>query len=287
VGLVAATVVIGALAVVYLVFLGGEEAGESPQVAQTSAPTPVPPAGEAERVVDEPLPEPPPLEDRVSVVDLTAPVEVPSSAERAPTQAADPADTPARSLETVTAPAFGSTETPVAEATPKSAEAPVDPAAASSEPVEAAAVPVIRRAQTPPQDPLTAPATATKTETTGEAPPPQRVAPTADVEPEETETPEVEPAATEPVVVPPQVLQRVEPKYSAKAVKSVDNPVVALRVLVDQQGKIARVLVDEGIPGSELEGAAVSAVLRWRFRPATENGVPVKAWTTVRFVFED
>jgi TonB family protein len=56
---------------------------------------------------------------------------------------------------------------------------------------------------------------------------------------------------------------------------------------VDQQGKIARVLVDEGIPGSELEGAAISAVLRWRFRPATEDGVPVKAWTTVRFVFAD
>jgi protein TonB len=108
----------------------------------------------------------------------------------------------------------------------------------------------------------------------------------AKVEPTEPEPAAAPPVAAEPVIVPPEVLQRVEPSYSAKAVKGLDNPVIALRVLVDQQGKIARVLVQEGIPGSELEGAAISAVLRWRFRPATEDGVPVKAWTNVRFVFQ-
>jgi protein TonB len=81
-------------------------------------------------------------------------------------------------------------------------------------------------------------------------------------------------------------VNRVAPTYSAKALKGLDHPVIALRVLVDQQGKIARVVVEEGIPGSELEAAAISAVLRWSFRPATEDGLAVKAWTTVRFEFQ-
>jgi protein TonB len=102
---------------------------------------------------------------------------------------------------------------------------------------------------------------------------------------EETVPETSNPAAAEPGKVPPEVLQRVEPTYPAKALKGVDDPVVVLRIRVDEQGKISRVLVDKGIPGSILESAAISAVLRWTFRPATENGTPVESWTTARFDF--
>ena len=47
-----------------------------------------------------------------------------------------------------------------------------------------------------------------------------------------------------------------------------------------------RVVVDRGIPGSDLEAAAIDAVLRWDFRPAKEDGRPIRAWVTERFVFE-
>lgn len=61
---------------------------------------------------------------------------------------------------------------------------------------------------------------------------------------------------------------------------------MVLKVLVSERGSIVRVLVEEGIPGSELEAAAISAVLRWKYQPATESGKPVKAWAKARFVFE-
>jgi protein TonB len=83
------------------------------------------------------------------------------------------------------------------------------------------------------------------------------------------------------------VLERVEPTYSAAALKKADgSAVIVLRVLVDEQGRISRVVVDQGLPGSELESAAISAVLRWRFQPATEGGAPVAGWTSARFEFK-
>jgi len=182
-------------------------------------------------------------------------------------------------MRTETAPRTERTTSSVGSS-PKPSPSTVEPANPVVAPVP---VPVpVPEAKTPPQR-ESKPTPEPREQAPTAQPAPSRTAPVEKVDPE----PAAAVIVAEPVVVAPEVLQRVEPQYSAKAVKGLDNPVVALRVLVDQQGKIARVLVDEGIPGSELEGAAISAVLRWRFRPATEDGVPVKAWTTVRFVFED
>ena len=38
----------------------------------------------------------------------------------------------------------------------------------------------------------------------------------------------------------------------------------------------SRVVVDKGTLHKDLEAAAISAVLRWVYKPATENGVPVE-----------
>jgi hypothetical protein len=46
-----------------------------------------------------------------------------------------------------------------------------------------------------------------------------------------------------------------------------------------------RVVVEQGLAGSELEAAAIDAVLRWDYHPATENGHTIRAWTTEEFVF--
>jgi TonB family protein len=298
VGLVGASVVVGSLAVAYFVFLGGgDNSNESPQVARASlaapTPTPAPPPAapiETEEPVEaDPLPEPPPLDDTNPPLDPRASTqqssqeETPLKVVAAPPKPRPKAESPPVKTEkapvktTSTAAAAAAVASVKAEPTPNRASTPTKPAAASPEPIvtTAVATPEPKPESTPPPAPLTQtpPPTTTPTET----PEVERA------EPEPTPTP----VAAEPVVVAPEVLQRVEPSYSAKAVKGLDNPVIALRVLVDQQGKIARVLVDEGIPGSELEGAAISAVLRWRFRPATEDGVPVKAWTTVRFVFQN
>ena len=60
---------------------------------------------------------------------------------------------------------------------------------------------------------------------------------------------------------------------------------IHLRVLVGNQGRVLRVVVEEGIPGSELEARAIDAVLRSSFRPATDDGQPVEAWTTATYEF--
>ena len=89
----------------------------------------------------------------------------------------------------------------------------------------------------------------------------------------------------EPLFEPPVAIARVEPSYPKKALKGVTDPRVVLKLLVDDRGRITRVLVDKGLPGSELEAAAVSAVLRWQFRPAQRDGAPVEGWATAEFVF--
>ena len=87
----------------------------------------------------------------------------------------------------------------------------------------------------------------------------------------------------EPVFEPPVVINRIEPVYPKKALKRAAGRTIILKLLISESGRIIRVTVDQGVPVPELEAAAVSAVLRWRYRPATEDGDPVKAWTTAEF----
>jgi protein TonB len=102
-----------------------------------------------------------------------------------------------------------------------------------------------------------------------------------------TEKPDATPPAPRAVledVKEPIVLERVEPDVPAKALNRRRGTIV-LKVLVNEQGRIARVLVERGIPGSVLESAAINAVLRWRFQPAIKDGQPVRAWTKATFDF--
>jgi len=94
------------------------------------------------------------------------------------------------------------------------------------------------------------------------------------------------PQAAVPESTPPVIIERVEAAYPTKARKRGERGTIVLKVLVNEQGRIVRVVVDQGMPGSELEAAAMSAVLRWRFKPALENGSPVRAWTEAYFDFE-
>ena len=89
----------------------------------------------------------------------------------------------------------------------------------------------------------------------------------------------------EPVFEPPVVLDRVDPVYPRKALKRAAGGTIILKLLISESGRIIRVTVDQGVPAPELEAAAVNAVLRWRYRPASEDGVAVKAWTTAEFSF--
>jgi protein TonB len=172
----------------------------------------------------------------------------------------------------------GTASTPQVKSDDRLAEpAPVEPTtkgagdeATSSAEVIAATpqqTPAPRETVTPPPEPAPSVASSTPAPELTSANPPATAAP---------------PAFTEPIAI-----SRVEPSYPAKALKKGERGTVLLKVLVSEQGSIVRVLVEQGIPGSELEAAAISAVLRWKYQPATENGEPVKAWAKARFVFEN
>ena len=61
---------------------------------------------------------------------------------------------------------------------------------------------------------------------------------------------------------------------------------VDLSVLVDERGGVTDAKVISGAGGrAGLNEAASDYVKRWKFRPATKEGVPVKTWTPVSVVF--
>lgn len=65
---------------------------------------------------------------------------------------------------------------------------------------------------------------------------------------------------------------------------SVDRSITAtLELLVGSDGRVKEVNVREGIPGQTPR--LIAAVQSWRFRPATENGVPVQAPFSVDISF--
>jgi protein TonB len=84
---------------------------------------------------------------------------------------------------------------------------------------------------------------------------------------------------------PPKLLDRVEPVFDRRSLRPGERQTVVLRLLVDERGRPTRVVVEESVPGSDSEFAAINAVLRWSYEPALENGEPVRAWITERFEF--
>jgi TonB family protein len=84
---------------------------------------------------------------------------------------------------------------------------------------------------------------------------------------------------------PPRIATIVKPAYPPLALKARIGGTVVLRVLVSEKGLPAEVAVLRGAPAG-LDGAAVGAVRRWTFTPATKDGVAVRTWMTVPIPFE-
>jgi protein TonB len=68
---------------------------------------------------------------------------------------------------------------------------------------------------------------------------------------------------------------RVDPIYPEAAQRAGLEGLVVLRATIDERGRVGDLQVLRGL-GLGLDEAAVAAVRRWRFRPATRDGRPVK-----------
>lgn len=96
------------------------------------------------------------------------------------------------------------------------------------------------------------------------------------------------PRSTRPVdgqVIPAlKVLKKVNAVYTPAAKEAGITGTVILRVLVGKTGEVEDVEILKGLPKG-LSAAAVTAVRQFRFEPATADGKPVPARTTLTFNF--
>jgi TonB family protein len=90
----------------------------------------------------------------------------------------------------------------------------------------------------------------------------------------------------EPGVIAPVAVNKPGLAYPPIALRQRIEGKVDLSVLVDERGGVSDARVVSGAGGkSGLNEAASDYVKRWKFRPATKDGVAVKTWTPVSVVF--
>jgi protein TonB len=128
--------------------------------------------------------------------------------------------------------------------------------------------------------------------------------PTVEVPP--PEVPVIQPPAETAITIPPapptvieplpgpavaeskslQVTRRVDPIYPPASRRMDEQGAVRLRVLVDERGRPQEVEVAKSSGFPRLDEAAVTAVKRWVFAPATQGATAVSTWTQVSVVFQ-
>ncbi|HLE61000.1 MAG TPA: TonB family protein [Thermoanaerobaculaceae bacterium] len=85
-------------------------------------------------------------------------------------------------------------------------------------------------------------------------------------------------------VVPPELINKVQPVYPEIARKARVQGVVIVEAIIDKQGNVTEGRVLRGLPMGVSE-AAVAAIGRWKYKPAILNGRPVAVYLTVTVTF--
>ncbi|HLE85800.1 MAG TPA: energy transducer TonB, partial [Thermoanaerobaculia bacterium] len=152
-----------------------------------------------------------------------------------------------------------------------------------------APAPVPEPAAKPPVEEVTAPAEPIPALARAPAPepaPPSRLA----LEPAPKPVPAVregELVTMGPGVQAPQLVRFQKPEYPPIARKLRVQGEVVVSLLVDETGKVIDTrLVRRAARDVGLEEAALEAVRKASYRPATKDGVRVKMWTTLRIPFQ-
>lgn len=85
-------------------------------------------------------------------------------------------------------------------------------------------------------------------------------------------------------IMAPRVIYKVDPDYPTELRRAGVTGVVTIEATIDRSGQLLspRVLRSSH---PELEDLAMNAVSKWRFEPATKNGVPVDVLFQVEVTF--
>jgi serine/threonine-protein kinase len=219
-----------------------------------------------------------------------------------------PQEAPGPSAAGTPPPALASPPSSPAEPAATSAPSP-SPAPTSDQPTARGASPAPRAVPSPtaapdgrrppaplPRETVTAPPTIPTPEPPPPAPTPSLrppdVNPPLSVNPPRT-APESRPAVRRgdlveagPGVAPPVLVSAAEPAYPPLAARLRRQARVVVRVLVDEDGGVARAEVVSGDKSNlGFNEAALAAARKSTFRPAQKDGVPVKMWSEMPFSF--
>ena len=85
-------------------------------------------------------------------------------------------------------------------------------------------------------------------------------------------------------VIKPVLIDRVEPQYTETARRVRLEGTVIVQAVIDEEGRVVDVKILKPLPMG-LDKAAVDAVSRWRFKPATFHGRPVKVYYSLTVNF--
>ena len=87
-----------------------------------------------------------------------------------------------------------------------------------------------------------------------------------------------------PAHLRPEKIHHVDPVYSSAGLAARVQGVVIMEAVIDREGSVRDPVVVKGL-GYGLDEAAIEAVSRWRFRPATEDGESVATGITLTLSF--
>ena len=127
------------------------------------------------------------------------------------------------------------------------------------------------------------------------APPPEPPAPAvvAPAPPSVAEAPPTAPPAPAPPpapkIIPASAVQYLEPivlEYPRLSKRNGETGRVLIRVYIDEAGVAKNLQVNRSSGHPRLDEAAFAAVQKARFKPYTENGVPVAGWAFIPLEFE-
>jgi len=77
-------------------------------------------------------------------------------------------------------------------------------------------------------------------------------------------------------IIDAQPIKRIAPKYPLRALQNEVEGWAKLSYVVDKNGHVSDVIIDDYIGGKYFANAAVNAIKKWQFSPAMENGKPVE-----------
>ena len=99
----------------------------------------------------------------------------------------------------------------------------------------------------------------------------------------------VAPAPAPPTIIPASAVQYLEPialEYPRLSKRNGETGRVLIRVYIDEAGLAKNLQVNRSSGHPRLDEAAFAAVQKARFKPYTENGMPIAGWAFIPLEFE-